>query len=116
MNHAGDVYFDGVIQKDESDNTLAASCVVDSKSGDIILKLVNAGTETKEMKVDLSMFDEILPDAEKFVLSGPADAENTFENPESIVPEMSVFSAAKTFEYVTPAMSLTVLRIKSKNR
>ena len=43
----GDFYFDKVISKDKKDTTLAASCVQDSKTGDVILKMVNFGQYTK---------------------------------------------------------------------
>ena len=49
----GDRYFDQVILKDQKDTLLAASCVKDSKTGDIILKLVNAGSDEKIMKINL---------------------------------------------------------------
>jgi len=108
----GDLYFDKVILKDEKDSTLAASCVKDSKTGDIILKLVNAGTEFKTMKVDLARFRKIIPDAEQTVLSGDADAENTLENPGKVVPVSRTIRVSKAFEYAAPAMSMTVIRIK----
>ena len=110
----GDFYFDKVIAKDPKDTTLAASCVQDSKTGDIILKLVNAGQEAKVMKINLGRFGKIMPDAEQTVLSGKADAENTFENPQNVVPVVTTVKVSKTFDYAAPAMSLTVIRIKTK--
>ncbi|MFN8257084.1 MAG: alpha-L-arabinofuranosidase C-terminal domain-containing protein [Bacteroidales bacterium] len=111
----GDLYFNKVISKDEKDTTLAASCVQDSKTGDIILKMVNFSNEAKKMNVNLSGFYKFIPDAELEVLSGSPDAENTFENPKNIVPVKSKYKAVKTFNYSAPAMSLTVIRIKTKN-
>lgn len=113
MTNKGDYYFDNVITKNKADSTLAASCVKDSKTGDIIIKLVNAGVVPKTMKVDLSRFKKIAADAEKILLTGSSDAENTFEKPDNVVPVKSVFTVSKTFEYETPAMSLTVIRIKT---
>ncbi|NQV01335.1 MAG: alpha-N-arabinofuranosidase, partial [Bacteroidia bacterium] len=109
----GDYYFDKVISKDEKDSTLAASCVLDSKTGDIILKMVNFSYTPKRMKVNLSRFKNIISDAEKSVLAGDADAENTFENPLNIVPVHLPFNAKKKFDYDAPGMSLTVIRIKN---
>ena len=84
----GDLYFDNIISKEAKDSTLAASCVKDSKTGDIILKMVNVGHEPKIMKINLSGFKNIVPDAEKTVLTGKAEAENTFENSKSVVPQL----------------------------
>jgi alpha-L-arabinofuranosidase len=109
----GDLYFGGVIRKDIGDSALAASCVMDSKSGDIILKLVNAGTLPKTVKIDLTGFRKIIPEAEQTVLSGEADAENTFENPGNVVPVSGTCRVSKRFDYSVPAISMTVIRIKS---
>jgi alpha-N-arabinofuranosidase len=115
MTNQGDTYFNNVISKDVKDSTLAASCVYDSKTSDIIIKMVNTGNESKAMKINLSNFKNIIPDAEKAVLTGKADAENTFENPNGIVPLLSTFKVSSKFEYLAPAMSLTVVRIKNKS-
>jgi alpha-L-arabinofuranosidase len=113
MANQGDFSFDKVIAKEEKDTTLAASCVQDSKTGNIILKLVNAGKESKTMKINLSDFKNLISDAEQTVLTGDADAENTFENPQTVVPAVSTIKVSKGFDCLSPAMSLTVIRIKT---
>ncbi|GAB1451183.1 hypothetical protein MASR2M47_12390 [Draconibacterium sp.] len=115
MTNQGETWFDKVISKNESDTTLAASCVQDSKTGDIILKMVNYSDSVKPMKVNLDKFGRIAPQAEKTVLSGHTDDENTFENLQKVVPISSVVEVSKTFDYSAPPMSLTVFRIK-KNK
>ena len=115
MTNQGDYYFDNVISKDEKDSTLAGSCVHDSKTEDIILKLVNAGKEPKAMKIDLSDFGSIITEAEQTILEGDVDAENTFENPKNVTPVKSVVNVKTNFEYLTPAMSLTIIRINTEN-
>jgi alpha-L-arabinofuranosidase len=111
----GDTYFDNVISKNESDSTLTASVLQDKKSGDLILKLVNAGEEAKNMTVNLSMFGKVIANAEVEVLTAAPDSENTFEKPAAIKPVKSPFKASKTFEYKVPPMSLSVIRIKTKS-
>jgi alpha-L-arabinofuranosidase len=110
----GDTYFSNIIFKDEKDTTLAASCVHDNKTGDIILKMVNFSNTPKTMKIDLSGFKNIVPDAEQTILTGDADAENTLENPGLVTPVTSFFKVSKAFNYTAPAMSLTVIRTKTK--
>ncbi len=112
--NSGDVYYNNIILHDANDTTLAASCVVDSKTGDLILKLVNAGKADKIMKANLGRFKNIAADAEQTVLTGDADAENTFEHAEKIVPVTTAVKVKKVFEYAAPSMSLTVIRIKMK--
>lgn len=111
--NTGDTYFSNVITKDNKDSALAASCVQDSKTGDIILKLVNFGTETKTMKVNLSRFKKINSGAEQTTLAGKPDAENNVENPNKIIPLTTGFNAVKNFDYQCLPMSLTVIRIKT---
>jgi len=107
----GDLYIDKVITKDVKDTSLAVSCVQDSKTGDIILKMVNYGNIIKPMKINLNMFEKIATHAEQIVLKGKPDDENSFENPKNVVPDSSVIEIAKQFEYIAPAM----IRIKGKN-
>ncbi len=111
--NSGDYYFDKVVAKDVHDSTLAASCVLESKTGDIILKLVNYSQSPKSMKVNLTAFKNLSPVAVRTVLTGAGDAENTFKDNQQIIPVTDSYTVSKSFEYNTPAMSLTVIRIKS---
>ncbi len=110
----GDYYVDKVITKNNSDSLSAGSCVYDSKTGDIILKLVNAGNEIKGMKANLVVFGKIIPAATLTQLSGLAKAENSFQSPEAVVPVTISFTATRNFDYDMPPMSLTVIRIKTR--
>jgi alpha-N-arabinofuranosidase len=112
--NSGDYYIDNVITKNNADSLLAGSCVYDSKSGSIILKLVNAGKESKNMKIDLSVFDKINPEAAKTIITGRNEAANSFENPKMIEPVMSTYNVSKHFDYMAPGVSLTVIRIKTR--
>jgi alpha-N-arabinofuranosidase len=116
MTNQGDTWFDKIISKNESDTTLAASCVQDSKTGDVIMKMVNYSDTGKPMKVNLGKFGKIVAQAEKTVLSGLPGDENTFENLQKIVPVTSVTEVDKSFDYIAPPMSLTVIRIKQNKR
>ena len=111
--NSGDYYLTNVISKDEKDTTLAASCVLDSKTGNVILKLVNSGTQPGKMKINLSDFKNVIPGDEQTVLTGDAEAENTFDNPQNVSTEKSLVKVETNFEYQSPAMSLTVIRIKT---
>jgi alpha-L-arabinofuranosidase len=67
------------------------------------------------MKVNLSRFKIDGTQAEMTVLSGNADDENTFENLSKVKPVESIFAVQSKFDYTSPAMSLTVIRFKTKN-
>jgi alpha-L-arabinofuranosidase len=110
----GDSYFDQVISKDEKDANLAASCVQDSKTGDIILKMVNFGSASKPMKINLSGFNKMTSVGKQIVLSGNPDAENILDHSQQVVPVTSSVNVKRDFAYTAPAMSLTVIRIKTR--
>jgi alpha-L-arabinofuranosidase len=114
MTNQGDTYFDNVVMKDDNDTTVAASCVQDGQTGDVIVKLVNAGKTSSVMKINLSGFQHLLPEGEQTVLSGDPDAENTFAHPRTVVPVTSACTVSPAFEYTAPPSSLTVLRIHMK--
>jgi alpha-L-arabinofuranosidase len=110
----GDLYFKDVVALNRADSTTAASCVQDSKTGDVILKLANAGKEMKVMKIDLSGFKGILSTAQQTTLTGPLDAENSYDNNTPLAPVESSIKVGKTFDYRAPAGSLTLIRIKTR--
>ncbi|HEY9008847.1 MAG TPA: alpha-L-arabinofuranosidase C-terminal domain-containing protein [Ohtaekwangia sp.] len=113
--HQGDVYIHRIVSYNAKDTTLAASCVQDNKTGDVILKLVNTGTQARGMKINLANFKSIQPTAVQTILTGASDAQNTLENPQAIAPVESVIKVSRKIEYTAPAMSLTVIRIKTRS-
>jgi alpha-L-arabinofuranosidase len=114
----GDVYLPTIISSAASDtNTtggnLTASCVKDSKTGDLILKLVNANTVPVQAQVNLAGVAKINAAATRIVLAGEPQNINTDANPRNIVPAIEPFTAAKSFNCDVPACSLTVIRMKT---
>jgi alpha-N-arabinofuranosidase len=110
----GDLYYSGIVTGDPNDSTLAASCVKDSKSGDVILKIVNAGSNSSPVKIDLSGFGSINSKAVLKVLRGKPDEKNTFQDPSTLVPVTSDMIVKKITTYAVPPYSLSVIRIRSK--
>jgi alpha-L-arabinofuranosidase len=112
--HQGDTYFDRVITCADTDTLQAVSCVRNSNTGDIILKMVNTGTAPTRMQVDLSRFKGVNAKATLTIISGDEKAKNTLDNPATIVPTTTAFKASTRFHYDAPALSVTVIRIKTK--
>lgn len=112
----GDVYHSNVVTPatNKADTALAFSCVRNSKTGDVIIKLVNSAKVEKAFKVNLSQFKGIGTKATVSILTGEADAKNSFENPDKVKPVTSNFKASKTFTYSVQPMSLTVISLKAK--
>lgn len=108
----GDWYLNNVIKKDNRDTSLSASATGDSKTGDIILKLVNTSKEKKIINTDLSGY-KFSPGAIKTLLSGTAEQQNSFSQPETVKPEHQKITVTKKMAIEVPPMSLLVIRINT---
>jgi alpha-L-arabinofuranosidase len=97
-----------------ADTTLAASCVRDAKTGDVILKLVNAGPTAWPLPIDLSSFKGLGSAATLTVLTDDKDAKNTLASPRTVLPKTTAYRAGKRFTYAAAPYSLTVLRVRGK--
>ena len=79
----------------------------DSKSGDIILKLVNLLPVPVNAGININSDSEILPEALKTVLTGNPDDKEA-------VPVTSGTTVSNNFKYEMPGYSFTIIRIKTK--
>lgn len=93
---------------------IAASCVRDTGTGDVILKLVNTSAVAVAATVDLSSIAKPKPEATRIVLAGELGAQNTFETPDQVTPRTEPFKASGSFAYELPASSFTLIRIKTR--
>ncbi len=110
----GDYYVDGIILKDNLDSLVGSSCVYNSKSGDIIVKLVNAGNTTKSVKIDLSAFKAVGIAGTKTILCASADAKNGFESKNIVQPVSEQIAIAKNFEQSLPPISFTLIKVNTQ--
>jgi alpha-N-arabinofuranosidase len=112
----GDRYFGNVISflnsENIKDSAQAASCVLDNKTGDVILKIVNDSPSSVKVQASLSQFATFEKQAILTVLSGKPDAKNSIEDPNSIIPVNSSYTVSKVTLYDAPPYSLSVIRIK----
>ncbi|HEX5150725.1 MAG TPA: alpha-L-arabinofuranosidase C-terminal domain-containing protein [Parafilimonas sp.] len=109
--HAGNRYYSNVISFNKNDSTLAASCVTDA-NGDVILKIVNAGSSGCKASINLKNFRSKNKEADGVMLTGKPDEQNTFQSPETIIPKNFKMNVTKSFIYDVAAYSFTVIRIK----
>jgi alpha-L-arabinofuranosidase len=113
-SNAGDVYQEDVIRLGLGDTAVAASCVKDSRTGDLILKMVHAGPGNLQASVDLSRMGKFDPEASVTLLTGAPEAKNTIHAPETITPKVSGMNIKKKFTLEIPPYSLQVIRIKTR--
>ena len=114
-------YLDGKLIQKISDKTLAVkslimSAVTDSKSGDVILKIVNASAKAIKTQVDLKDAKNLTGTGTATVLTSasPLD-ENTLEEPKKVFPKTEEVKLIGTnFKRTFPGNSLTVIRLGVK--
>jgi alpha-L-arabinofuranosidase len=104
----GDTYLATTISSPATPATVAASSVHDSKTGDLILKLVNGANTPTRLHIVLAGAKRLPGTAAKTVLAG---ANPTETDGRVVQPQSSTMSIAPTFDYEAPSNSLTVIRI-----
>jgi alpha-L-arabinofuranosidase len=116
-NNEGDTYYFNIVTANVADTakTFASSCVKDSKTGDIILKIINTAATVEPAKINLSGVGSINSKADVTVLSGDPMAENSCDGAQNITPQTSNITVSKTFTYQAPANSMTVIRIHARS-
>ncbi|MBN8685646.1 MAG: alpha-N-arabinofuranosidase [Chitinophagales bacterium] len=108
----GDWYLNNMIRKDNRDTSLAASATADSKTGDIILKLVNTSNEKKTITADLSGY-KFSSVGLKIIMSGSPEQQNSFSQPDAIKPDYHKTVITKKMLVEVPAMSFILIRINT---
>jgi alpha-N-arabinofuranosidase len=93
---------------------LYASAVLDKKSNEVILKIVNNNSEEFSTRLELNGSRKY-GNARVISLTAAADATNTFENPENIVPkEASAKVNGKSLDVKLKPKSLTVIKLQAR--
>jgi alpha-L-arabinofuranosidase len=95
-------------------STFFVSVTRDYDSGDTILKVVNAANKMVVANLNFTGAQTISSRATAITICGNLTDENSFAEPEKIYPAKSTVDVpGPEFEYVFPASSLTVLRLKA---
>jgi alpha-L-arabinofuranosidase len=111
-------YMDGKLLQEVGDartsvKSLCASAARDEKSGDIILKVVNASSESLQTQIDLKGSGKLSGSGKVIMLASenPLD-ENTLEEPTKVSPKTETLSiSGNTITRSFPGNSLTIIRI-----
>jgi alpha-N-arabinofuranosidase len=108
------VLLDG--QAKNGQNNLFASAALDSRTGEVVLKVVNAAALPRDVRINLAGAGNIRRQGRAFVLaSADLKAENSFEQPMKVAPvEQKLSVPSGDFAYTFAPSSLTVLRVGGK--
>ena len=111
--NAGDTYL--ATSTDAATGRLAASTVRDTKSGDLILKIVNGDDTARPLKIKFAGGKNLPATAVLTVFAtASADVVNEDGAPAAVSPQTSTIPLAAEFAYEAPANSLTIIRIPGK--
>jgi len=107
--NAGDQYITNNLsvptRDDKVRKRIATSVVRDSKSGDLIVKMVNLLPVKVQTTVKLDNTENLATQAERFVLTGKPDGRN-------LIPVVDEIPVSANFTCELPAYSFTVIRVK----
>ncbi len=97
-------------------NELYASSVIDDKSKEIIVKVVNAGANGRTVKIALNGVRKVKKNGSLILLhSADLKGFNSIENPKAIAPvEKEVAVKGKNIELTLPPYSLSVVKVQQE--
>jgi len=112
--NSGDTALEATVSAGGNPATLAASAVRDSRSGDLIVKMVNGADTTVPVAVRLDGLSGTTHfQAVKTVLTGSSpDATNDDGQPPVVKPESTCLPVPSAFDCEVPANGVVVLRLK----
>jgi alpha-N-arabinofuranosidase len=101
---------DGSAKNGQGDIFTSAS--LDERTGEVILKVVNAASSPKEVRINLAGAKNVGKTGRAFVLAGDLKAENSLDEPMKVSPVERQFAVPSgEFAYTLAPSSLTVLRV-----
>jgi alpha-L-arabinofuranosidase len=114
-------YLDGKLIHDEiaaSPNRFFALAGRDEKSGELVVKAINAGSEPISATLKIEGASRLAAEASMTVLKSERGSDNnSLENPTRVAPVASTIAiAGSTFNHDFPGYSLTVLRVGARVR
>lgn len=93
-----------------------ASASLDERTGEVVLKVVNADSSSRDVRINLAGAAKVNSSAKAFVLANSdLKAENSLDEPMKVTPvEHQITVPSKEFTYKLAPNSLTILRISMK--
>jgi alpha-N-arabinofuranosidase len=106
---------DEILKTTATDTDVLVSVTRDSKSGTIYAKLVNPGGADASVRIDVNGAPALAPAAIAIALAADAEATNSIDTPQKVVPVASKVSGVKSgFTYTVPARGIVVLELSTR--
>lgn len=110
---SGQVYYGDVVKTNAEDKYENSSCVLNTKKGELYLKIVNASEQSKKIDVDLSRFAIKDKRASVLTLKGQPMDENNFEAT-PLKPTKSTLMTNKKMQVEAQPYSIQLITIEVK--
>ncbi len=105
---------DEILKSTASDTPVQVSVTRDSKTGGIIIKLVNPEAAPQSVSIELKGVHSVSSKGMAITLAAVPDETNAIDDPDKVVPVMSKVTGVKpAFTYTVPADSITVLQLNA---
>ena len=106
---------DEILATASADTAVQGSATRDSKTGEIILKLVNPQPTDVTLNIKIQGVASLAPTASAITLSGSPEDTNSINRPRNVVPvTTTVGEVTPQFSYTLPANSLVVLKLNAR--
>jgi len=111
----GDTYLPTTLAAATEPARFSVSTVRDSKTGEVILKLVNGESTPQPILLRFTGATALPATAQRTVFGGAsADVANSDDAPPVVAPQTDAIALKPDFSYEAPANSLTILRLQGK--
>jgi alpha-N-arabinofuranosidase len=105
---------DEILSVASSDTSVPGCATRDSKTGEIILKLVNPESNVVSLNIGIKGVKSLSSRGSAITLAGSPDDTNSITNPRNIVPATTTVRRLKPdFVYAMPPHSIVVLKLKA---
>jgi alpha-N-arabinofuranosidase len=107
---------DQILSTTSSETAVQGCATRDSKTGEIILKLVNPQTNAASLNIELKGVASLQSKATAITLAGGPEETNSIGEPRKVVPVRStVRNAQPRFTYTLPPHSIVVLKLRGRS-
>ena len=107
---------DEILSTASDETSVQGSATRDSKTGEIILKLVNPQPTEESLTIEIKGVHALDPEAGAITLAGAPEDTNSISHPRNVVPVASTMGGVKPgFTYTLPPHSIVVLKLKSRS-
>ena len=106
---------DEILQVSSEEKEIQGCATRDSKTGEILIKLVNPGMTSAVVKIEIKGVDSLASKGTAITLQGSPEDTNSINHPQNVLPVITMLRDVKAeFPYTMPPQSIVLLKLKSR--